>query len=148
MIRQSPVPVVSLFKESYMNIKSWFKQSVREGDMIPVHLGIAYGDPWRNEFVCYLIPFNWVIRIVKNIWMKLRFPKWEQFEKRYSDKLHHMRSEIFADAHRRGFIDGYVTHALDMHIPVRYEQSISDTILRIQCQFARGLRKEDIPPTS
>lgn len=131
-----------------MDIKSWFTQTVREGNIIPSHVGIAYRDPLRNEAVCYLIPFNWVVRIARHIWIRIRIPTWNSFEKQYGTEIYRIRLEVATDMHRRGFIDGYVTHALNMRIPAKYEKSVSDTILRIQNQFMRGLRKEDVPPAS
>ncbi len=122
-----------------MNIKFWFKQTVREGYIIPLHLGVAYRDPMRNEAVCYLVPFNWVVRITRYTWMIIRIPTWNQFERSYGNRILNMRRESFEEGLHKGFVDGYMTKMMDLYIPVKYSKDVSERLLAVQQQFRRGM---------
>lgn len=125
-----------------MKIKFIFKQTIREGEIVPLHLGIAYPRIITDEAVCYLVPIHLVVRVVRIAWIKLRMSTWTRFEKQYLDEIRYIRKKALEEGLRRGFVDGYLVKSMDAPIPLKYQKAISDATVRLQQHFQRGLRKD------
>lgn len=49
------------------------KKVIRRGRMIPGWYGIAWLDYTENSVICYPIPLNVVVAVIRNIWTWLEF---------------------------------------------------------------------------
>lgn len=49
---------------------------------IPWGWGVSYAHPRKWAFVCYPIPFNWVVRWSRSIYFKLQCPRFSWLEDR------------------------------------------------------------------
>ena len=45
------------------------------GQAIPWYYGLAYLSECRFAYVCYIIPFNWIARHARAIWLFFRDPE-------------------------------------------------------------------------
>ncbi len=63
-----------------------FKRFVRQGHIVPWWLGLAYKQYDRDSAVCFPVPFNWVVAVVRTLWYRLKFPPdrfttdWERYK--------------------------------------------------------------------
>jgi len=58
------------------------KTMVKENERLPKFYGIAYRDYLLDVSICYVIPLNWVVRLLRSIYFKLAQPPLTDFEMR------------------------------------------------------------------
>lgn len=128
-----------------MNFKHIFKQTISEGEIVPKHMGVAYHHWFTDHATCYIVPVHLFVRFGRIFWMKIRIPTWNRLERAYISEIRQMKREAFEEGLQRGFVDGYLTKSMENPIPAKYAKGVSNAIIRLQQQFRRGLRREDIP---
>ncbi len=92
---------------------------VNDFDPIPRFYGLAYQKWECRKAVCYLIPFNVIVRVLVNIWWVLKrglFPSW------YEQRL----NQIDKDAWRGGYDVGLRTKYSEF----KSELSIMEDLLK------------------
>lgn len=58
-----------------------FKIEVKIGEIIPEHYGVSSIDYERQVKICYLIPFNLIVRVFNTMYFWLRFGSVDRFTK-------------------------------------------------------------------
>lgn len=82
-----------------------FKSIVKAGEEIPRYHGIAYRNFLENSAVCYLIPFNWVVKWFRAFMAFLKVPAYSMteqaeirviayYENKYHEKVRGLQKEI------------------------------------------------------
>lgn len=52
----------------------YFYKRIKQGQQVPTYMGLAWPAWDRLEYVCMLIPFNVIARILRNIYFWFRNP--------------------------------------------------------------------------
>ncbi len=80
---------------------------VPEYEIIPPRYGIAYRAVNQCDAICYPIPLNRLVRIVRELWLRLRVPEPSGYEllsgRAFIDSLTRAHEQGF----RRGFDEGW-----------------------------------------
>lgn len=77
------------------------KKIVNEDEQIPIHYGLAWYCMDRYAMVCYPVPLNIVLRLLRTIWIKLTYPDWVR------DLVFDMRNKGWQTGYNNGYTKGY-----------------------------------------
>lgn len=68
---------------------------IGEGEIIPKFYGVAYPRINRLSIVCYIFPLNHIMRIVKNLWDRIRNANFTQEENESIERIFTKKDEFF-----------------------------------------------------
>jgi hypothetical protein len=61
--------------------KKLLRKEIEEGEIIPPFYGVAYPRLESRHLVCYPFPINYLVRIKRDFWLKVRNAKLRAIEK-------------------------------------------------------------------
>lgn len=70
------------------------KREINHGEMLPPWYGVAYRDFVNDRMICYPIPFNLIVRSLRNIYWRLRGPGYD------------FKNETWLEGYRSGYRAG------------------------------------------
>jgi len=66
---------------------------IKEGEEIPWYYGIAWRNHAAREAVCFILPFNWIFRGIRECLAILKFPKYSKLEQMEIKAAHYYKAE-------------------------------------------------------
>ena len=76
-------------------------------ETLPRGYGLAWRDWERHGAICYPIPLNWIISIMRAVWLWLKFPMWDSLKKNQSAKIKRLIGDETAHIRREEFARGW-----------------------------------------
>lgn len=81
-----------------MKLPTWIRDEVPLGTIIRWHMGRAYYDPIRQHSVTFVMPFNWVVGLLRSAWLWIRLGP---DQSRWDDIVQRQRWGVTKEAHDR-----------------------------------------------